>query len=171
MIEADLELAARRPDSAAAVLSESYEFLSRTAETGYLATIVDYRALAALELGREDDAIAFADEVERIAQPEDFEPHVRQGCVRARVLARRGDDDAAATVIQAAVARAAETDYLTLRAYAAISLAEVERLAGRPDGERAALEEAVRLAGQKGDALTAARVRALLEQLTDPVSS
>jgi uncharacterized protein YdbL (DUF1318 family) len=87
------------------------------------------------------------------------------------VLARRGDHDSAAIVIQAAAARAAETDYLTLRAYAAISLAEVERLAGRPDGERAALEEAVRLAGQKGDALTAARVRALLEQLTDPVSS
>jgi class 3 adenylate cyclase len=171
MIEADLELAAGHPEAAAAVLSESYEFMSRTAETGYLATIVDYRALAALELGREDEALEFADEVERIAQPEDFEPHARQACVRARVLARRGDHDAAATVIQAAVARAAETDYLPLRAYAAISLAEVERLAGRPDGQRAALEEALRLARQKGDALTAARVRELLEQLTDPVSS
>ena len=171
MIEADFELAAGQPEAAAAVLSESYEFMSRTAETGYIATIVDYRALAALELGREDDALAFADEVERIAQPEDFEPHVRQACVRARVLARRGDHDAAATVIQAAVARAAETDYLTLRAYAAISLAEVERLAGRPSGERAALDEALRLTGEKGDALTAARVRELLGQLTDPVSS
>jgi hypothetical protein len=170
MIEADLELAAGQPEAAAAVLSESYEFMSPTAETGYIATIVDYRALAALELGREEDALAFADEVERIAQPEDFEPHARQACVRARVLARRGDHDAAATVIQAAIARAAATDYLTLRAYAAISLAEVERLAGRPAGERAALEEAHRLAGQKGDALTAARVRKLLGRLNEPVS-
>jgi class 3 adenylate cyclase len=171
MIEADLELAAGNPAAADAVLQESYEFMSKTAETGYLATIVGFRAVAALDLGREDAALALTDEVERIASPDDFEPHLRQACVRARVLARRGDHDSAATVIQAAAARAAETDYLTLRAYAAISLAEVERLAGRPDGERAALEEAVRLAGQKGDALTAARVRALLEQLTDPVSS
>jgi class 3 adenylate cyclase len=169
MIEADLELAAGQPEAAASVLSESYEFMSPMAETGYLATLVDYRALAALELERLDDALAFADEVERIAQPEDFEPHARQACVRARVLARRGDHDAAATVIQAAVARAAETDYLTLRAYTAISLAEVERLAGRPEGERAALQEALRLAEAKGDALTAGRAGELLGRLNEPV--
>jgi class 3 adenylate cyclase len=171
MIEAELELGAGQPEAAAAVLSESYEFMSQMAETGYLATIVDYRALAALELGRDDDAMAFADEVERIAQPEDFEPHVRQGCVRARVLARRGDHDAAATVIQAAVARAAETDYLTLRTYAAISLAEVERLAGRTEGARSALEEALRICEQKGDLLTARRVRGQLAELSNVVSS
>ena len=171
MIEAELELGAGQPEAAAAVLSESYEFMSRMAETGYLATIVDYRALAALELGRDDEAMAFADEVERIAQPEDFEPHVRQACVRARVLARRGDHDAAATVIQAAVARAAETDYLTLRTYAAISLAEVERLAGRTEGERSALEEALRICEQKGDLLTAKRVREQLGELSNVAPS
>jgi hypothetical protein len=165
IIEADLELAAGQPATAEAVLRESYEFMSKTAETGYIATVVGYRAVTALELGREDEALAFADEVERIAQPEDFEPHVRQACVRARVLARRGDHDAAANSIQAAVARGGETDYLTVRAYTAISLAKVERLAGRPDGERGALEDALRISEQKGDLLTAKRVR---EQLAEP---
>ena len=52
----------------------------------------------------------------------------------------------------------------------AISLAEVERLAGRPDGERSALEEALRLAVEKENVLAAGRVRELLAQLSDPVS-
>jgi class 3 adenylate cyclase len=171
MIEADLELAAGNPAAADAVLQESYEFMSKTAETGYLATIVDLRAVAALDLGREDAALALADEVERIASPDDIEPHVRQACVRARVLARRGDHDSAAKSIQAAVARGGETDYLTVRAYTAISLAEVERLAGRPDGERSALEDALRISEQKGDLLTAERVRDQLGELSNVVSS
>ena len=170
MIEADLELAAGNPAAADAVLQESYEFMSKTAETGYLATIVDLRAVAALDLGREDAALALADEVERIASPDDFEPHVRQACVRARVLARRGDHDAAAESIQAAAAIGDKTDYLSLREYVAISRAEVERLAGRPDAERAALDEALRLAEAKEDVLTAGRVRELLGRLNEPVS-
>src|SRR5438067_1953018 len=104
MIEGDLELAAGEPAAAEAVLKESYEFMRKTAETGFVVTIVGYRAVAALELGREEEALAFADEVERNAQPDDFEPHVRQGCGRARVLARRGDHDAAAQAIRTAVA-------------------------------------------------------------------
>jgi tetratricopeptide (TPR) repeat protein len=170
MIEADLELAAGNPAAADAVLQESYEFMSKTAETGYLATIVGFRAVAALDLGREDAALALADEVERIASPDDFEPHVRQACVRARVLARRGDHDAAAESIQAAAAVGDKTDYLSLREYVAISRAEVERLAGRPDGERAALDEALRLAEAKDDVLTTGRVRELLGRLNEPVS-
>ena len=169
MIEADLELAAGNPAAADAVLQESYEFMSKTAGTGYLATVVGFRAVAALDLGREDAALALADEVERIASPDDFEPHVRQACVRARVLARRGDHDAAAESIRAA-APVDKTDYLSLRVYAAISRAEVERLAGRPDAERAALAEALRLAEAKEDVLTAGRVREVLGRLNEPVS-
>src|SRR5207244_7447939 len=122
------------------------------------------------DLGREDEALALADEVERIASPDDFEPRVRQSCVRARVLARRGDHDAAAKAIQAAAAAGDATDYLGLRVYAAISLAEVERLGGRSRGERAALEKALRLAEEKEDVLTAGRVRERLAELSDPVA-
>jgi hypothetical protein len=170
MIAADLELAAGQPAAAEVLLQESYEFMSKTAETGFVATIVGLRAVAALELGREDEALVLADEVERIAQPDDFEPHVRQACVRARVLARRGDHDAAAKSIQAAVGVSDATDYTTLREYVAISLAEVERLAGRSECERTALEEALRLAREKEDGLAAGQVRKLLERFSDPVS-
>jgi class 3 adenylate cyclase len=165
MIEAELELVAGEPEAAEAVLKESYDFMSKTAETGFLATILGYRATAAYELGHEDEALAFADEVEQITQPDDFEPHVRQGCVRAGVLARRGDHKAAAKAIKAAVSIAELTEYLALRVLVARSLAEVERLAGRADGERAALQEAVRLGESKGDVLTANRARDRLAEL------
>jgi ATP/maltotriose-dependent transcriptional regulator MalT len=145
-------------------LAESYDLMSKTATTGYLASIVGVRAEAALELGREDEALRLVDEVEAIAQPDDFEPRVRQGCVRARVFARRGDHDRATETVRTAVGIADATDFLSLAAYAAISEAEVERLAGREDSERAALEKALRLSEQKGDVLTADRVRTLLAE-------
>jgi hypothetical protein len=58
-----------------------------------------------------------------------------------------------------------------VQAYTAISLAEVERLAGRPDGERGALEDALRISEQKGDLLTAERVRDQLGELSNVASS
>jgi class 3 adenylate cyclase len=164
MIEADFEVRAGEPRAAAAALEGAYAFMHARVGTGYLATIVGYRAIAAVELGRDDDALAFADEVERIAQTDDFEPHCTQACVRARVLARRGDHEAAAEAIRAAVA-VPLTEYLVEQAYVSLSLAEVERLAGRPDAERAALVEAVRVAELKGDVITAGRARDRLAEL------
>ena len=166
MVEADFELHAGDPVAAAALLEESSELMRGMAQTGYLASLVGVLAVAALDLGRDDNALAFADEVEKIAQPDDFEPHARQACVRARVLARRGDHDGAARVIRAAVAAVEPTDYLPLRAYVAMSLAELERLANRPDGEQAALEEALRLVEQKGDVVTTDRLRERLGELS-----
>ena len=165
MVEADFELLAGDPVAADVLLRRSYEFMRGTAETGYLATIAGFLSVAALDLGRDDDALAFADEVEKIAQPDDFEPHVRSGCVRARVLARRGDHDAAAKAIQAALATVEATEYVPLREFAALALAEVERLAGRGESEWAALEKALRLAEQKGNVVTAGRVRERLAEL------
>jgi hypothetical protein len=78
------------------------------------------------------------------------------------VLARRGDHERAAEAIKAAIALTESTEYPFLREYVAMSSAEVSRLAGRPDEERAALEEAVRLAELKGDVVTAAKARDVL---------
>ena len=69
-------------------------------------------------------------------------------------------------MIRAAVAAVEPTDYLPLRAYVAMSLAELERLANRPDGEQAALEEALRLVEQKGDVVTTDRLRERLGELS-----
>jgi ATP/maltotriose-dependent transcriptional regulator MalT len=165
MVHADAELAAGEPVVAEAILREAYEFLRATSETGYLATIIGYLSVAALDQGNDDEALAFADETEKVAQPDDFEPHARQACVRAVVLARRGDHAEATGAFEATFATIERTDYTTLQAFAAICRAEVEHLAGRREGERAALEEALRLSGSKGDVLTAARARKSLAAL------
>ena len=165
MVHADAELAAGQPAVAEEILREAYEFMRATSETGYLATVIGYLGVAALDQGKDDEALAFADETEKVAQPDDFEPHARQACVRAVVLARRGDHAGATAVLDEAFASIERTDYTTLHAFAAICRAQVEHLAGRPEGERAALQEALRLSESKGDVLTAARARKRLAAL------
>lgn len=165
MVEGDVELLAGNPEAAEAALRAGQEALSESAETGYLATVIDMRAAAAVVSGRDEDALRYADEVERLAAPDDFEPHVRQGCVRAIALARRGDFAAADEEIRKAEATASATDYLTLHIYVAMSRAEVTRLAGREAEEREALEQALALAKQKGNLVTAEKARARLGEL------
>ncbi|HEX6491695.1 MAG TPA: adenylate/guanylate cyclase domain-containing protein [Gaiellaceae bacterium] len=167
MMDADLELLAGNAEAAETVLRESYDFMGKTTETGFLATITGYLATAALELGRDDEALALAEEVERITQPDDFEPHVRQGCVRACVYARRGADEEAIESVRLAAAIADATGYTILREFVALSRAEVERRGGRLEGERRALEDALRLAELKEDVVTAERARLRLVELGD----
>jgi tetratricopeptide (TPR) repeat protein len=78
--------------------------------------------------------------------------------VRAKVLARRGEFEEAERLAREATARAASTDYLDLRARAAADLAEVLRLAGRPDESAAAVQEAIRLHEEKGNVAAAAQL-------------
>jgi hypothetical protein len=62
------------------------------------------------------------------------------------------------------MALAAPTDYLDLRAETSADLAEVLRLAGRPEGSATASEEAIRLYEQKGNIVAASRLRSLLAE-------
>ena len=76
--------------------------------------------------------------------------------VRAKVLCPLGEFDEAERLGSEAVALAAGTDYLDVRAQAVADLAEVLRLAGRPEESAAALQEAIRLYEKKGNIAAAA---------------
>jgi ATP/maltotriose-dependent transcriptional regulator MalT len=165
MIDADVEFSAGAPAAAATVLLEGYELLRQHAATGYLATLVGMRAQAALELGQDDEALRLADEALELAAADDFEPHTRQGCVRAVVFARRGNLAAADQALREAEQIAGPTDYLPLKALVAMKHAEVASLAGRAKEERAALEQALALSEQKGDLVTAELAAARLAEL------
>jgi hypothetical protein len=78
----------------------------------------------------------------------------------------RGDLEEAERLAHEATGRAARTDFLILRAQAVADLAEVLRLAGRQKESWAALEEAVRLFEQKGNAAGAARAWAAVVKPT-----
>ena len=165
MLEGELELTAGNPEAAYDALTEGHEALAAHAETGYLATVVGIRAQAALELGREDEALELADEAERLAQEDDFEPHARVRLIQARILARRGDFERARELLVEATELVDATDYAFLHVEVGTVAATVHRLAGDPVAERAALGKALAAAEQKGHFVAEKRIRERLAEL------
>ena len=165
MLEGELEFAAGEPQRAYDALTEGQETLAAHAETGYLATTVGMRSQAALLLGREDEALELADEAERLAQRDDFEPRSRITLVRARVLARHGDFERADELLAEGTRMVEGTDYVFLYIDLHRAHAEVHRLAGRTDDEREALEKMIAAAEQKGHLLAVEEARARLAKL------
>ena len=165
MVEADLEFTAGNPQAAYDCLAAGHDALAGLAETGYLATVVGLRAQAALQLGREDEALELADETERLAQADDFEPLGRLRLVRALIHARRGDAERADELMREAAEFIAPTDYLVLLTDLALVGADVARVLGRPEAERAGLESALLAAERKGNVVVADRARDRLAEL------
>jgi hypothetical protein len=165
MLRGELELTAGDPQAAYDALVEGHRVLAERAETGYLATVVGIQAQAALELGREDEALELADETERLAQKDDFEPRSRVRLVRAVVHARRGDLGRAEELVGEAAGLIESTDYLYLYVHLNLVRAAVARLGGRPDAEREALETALARADEKGCLVAATQIRERLGEL------
>jgi class 3 adenylate cyclase/tetratricopeptide (TPR) repeat protein len=161
---ADAELWAGAPERAYELLAEAHAALAESSETGYLSTVVGMRAQAALGLGRVDEALELTDESEQLAAPDDLEPHARRRLVRARALARRGDHDAADELIREAAEIVEPTDYAILHLELELARADVQRQAGRHDGERRALERAIEIAEAKGNLVAAKWARGRLAE-------
>ena len=165
MLAGDLELTAGDPQAAYDLLAEGQEILAAHAETGYLSTMVGLRAQAALALGRDDEALELADETERLAQKDDFDPHLRVRLVRAEALAQRGDFERAHELLEEAAELIESTDYAFFHLALSEVTAAVCRLAGDGGGERAALEKALAAAEWKGHLVAEERIRARLAEL------
>jgi ATP/maltotriose-dependent transcriptional regulator MalT len=165
VIDAELELAAERPQRAYETLAAGAEVLAARSETGYLATVVSLQAHAALELGREAEAARLAHEALGLASRDDFDPRTRSSLVLARIAAARGDADGADRLLAHADELVEPTDFIALHFDAALARAEVSRHTGRAAEARAALEHALELAGRKENVLAAAQARARLDAL------
>jgi class 3 adenylate cyclase/tetratricopeptide (TPR) repeat protein len=161
-----VELLAGAPAAAERELRLACEALDQIGELGFLSSIAPLLVDALLLQGRDQEALELTERwhPERLTVPEDADAQVGWRRVRGKVLARRGDFDEAGRLGREAVAIASETDYLLLRAKAAADLGEVLRLAGRPKESAAAVREAIRLDEQKGDVVTAGRLRDLLAE-------
>jgi class 3 adenylate cyclase/tetratricopeptide (TPR) repeat protein len=90
--------------------------------------------------------------------PDDYQPPLRLAC-RARIAANDGRHDEATSLVRLAVAGAAETDLLNRAARIWRAAADVHRAGGRDDAAGAAVERALELYEQKGNAAGAAAVR------------
>jgi class 3 adenylate cyclase/tetratricopeptide (TPR) repeat protein len=159
-----IELLAGEPEAAEEIWRAAYERFERIGERGNLSTISAFLAEALLAQGAVEEAERHTEESERMASRDDVTSQVAWRVTRAKLLARRGETEPAERLARDAVARADETDWPSLRGAARTSLAEALRAADRTDEAAAVAREALAIFEAKGNAISAAEVRAQLER-------
>jgi tetratricopeptide (TPR) repeat protein len=122
-------------------------------------------ALLAARLDQLDEAEALAQLSEEAASPGDVTSQSALWAVRARVLARRADFEAAEAAARRAVEIVERSDFLDQQADTYVALAEVLSLAGRTDEAVAALAEALERYERKGNVVSSAQTREQLANL------
>jgi class 3 adenylate cyclase/tetratricopeptide (TPR) repeat protein len=165
-----IELLADDPVAAERVLGPSCERLEAMGELGYLASAVPPLLEALYRQGRLDEALALSERwrADDLTVPEDVDAQVGWRAIRGKLVAHEGRLGEGEALAREADALSAGTEDLELRARACADLAEVLRLAARPDEAKAALEEAVRFHERKGNVAAAERVRRRLDDLAGP---
>jgi class 3 adenylate cyclase/tetratricopeptide (TPR) repeat protein len=143
-------------------LREAYAVLDETGETGFLSSVTSTLADVLLEQGNVDEAQEMARRALEMSSPDDLDPLTRAKGVLAVARARAGDADGAVEIAAEAVDAARATDLVLIACDALRRYGEVLNAAGRTDEGTAALVEALYLYDAKGNALMAARTRALL---------
>ena len=165
-----VELLAGDTVAAERELRPACERLEAMGELGYLASAAPQLVEALYRQGRFDEALVLSErwQADRLTVPEDLDAQVGWRAVRAKLLAQGGHLDEAEALAREADALCAGTEELELRARALADLAEVLRLAVRPEESRTVLEEALRLHERKGNLPAAERVRRRLDDLVVP---
>ena len=155
----DIEMLAGETEIANAVAEDAYaKLVERDDRWPYLCAFV---AQARFALGRYADAA----EVAEVASSSAVAVERALGLgVLARVRAREGDATEAERLIDESVAIVERTDFLFDRGTVQLDRAEVMELLGRDDEARMARERALEMFEQKGDLVSAARTRSLLER-------
>jgi class 3 adenylate cyclase/tetratricopeptide (TPR) repeat protein len=155
----DVEMLAGDPEAACAVAEESYaQLLDKGDRWPYLAAFL---AQARFRLGRYEDAAEVAGVAASSMIP--VERALGLG-VLARLRARSGDADAARDAIREAVSIVEETDFLFDRGTVFLDQGDVLGELGATTDARSALERALAAFEAKGDVVSSARARALLER-------
>jgi class 3 adenylate cyclase/tetratricopeptide (TPR) repeat protein len=163
-----VELLAGDAAAAEGVLRPNYETLEELGATGSVQVVGSYLAQAVCTQGRFEEAESLALTVEQL-DPTGVAEVALARSVRAKAIAALGRMEEGELLARQAVALIDQTEFPVDRADMRMDLAEVLRLAGRPDEAAQALMEALRLHEQKGNLVSAERTRALLADLAvDP---
>ena len=148
---AQIHLLAGDPAAAERHLRSGYEALERMGERAYLSTVAALLGEALFRLERLDEAETFVQRSVETSDPSDLASQIQWRLTRSRIRAARGDREEAESLARQASDLSADTDFLDLKAEAALTLAGVLR-----DGEHT--QEAVdlaqrarRLSEQKGN--------------------
>lgn len=133
-----------------------------------LCTVASELARALVEGGRNQEAEHYTAVACELAAADDLSAQALWRSVRARALARRGEQAEAVALAQEAVTLLRDTDSLVAQADALFDLAEVLRAGDQVPESSAALAEALQLYERKGDLASAARARVLLVEEPAP---
>jgi tetratricopeptide (TPR) repeat protein len=155
-------LAAGDAESAEGMLRASYAHLEQMGERALLSTNAAVLARALYAQGRDDEALTFLDAGQAAAADDDLAAQITCRAVRAQVLARRGEIDAARRLVSVAVDLARRTDWLTDQAEALMACADVMHAADDPSAAATAAREALELYERKGHVVGARRARDVL---------
>jgi tetratricopeptide (TPR) repeat protein len=156
-----VEMLAGDPAAAERELRPDCEMLQRLGETFFLSTMVTTLARAVLEQGRDEEAMALTETAETSAADDDLETQADWRCVRAVILARRGELAEAEALARAGRELAFKTEAPAIRASTLYDLAIVLSRAGRAEEARRAVGDAVAIYTAKGDLSSLGRAEKL----------
>jgi class 3 adenylate cyclase/tetratricopeptide (TPR) repeat protein len=157
-----VELLAGDVQAAERELRAGYDRLERIGRTSSLPILAAMIAQALYLQRLDDEALRFSDLSAQTAGQDDLGAQVVWRSARAKVVARLGRHAEAEQLSADAVALAATTDFLVVRADALADRAEVMLAAGRIEEAEAAEAEAMTLYDQKGAVAAADRAARLL---------
>ena len=163
--EAVVELLAGNPAAAERSARAAYRTLEEMGERYFRSTMAATLAVAILEQGRDEEAEEFATLSAQLAASGDLMTQVLWRRVRARVLARRAEIEAAEPLAREAVTIAEATDFINDRADALVDLSHVLEAARRGNEAVDAASRALHLYEQKGNMVAAATTRIRLSKL------
>jgi tetratricopeptide (TPR) repeat protein len=160
------ELAGDLP-AAEAELREAHDLLERIGGHGYRSSVAGLLASVLYRQGRYQEAERFVTVCQELTARDDVLAGAQWRAEQAKLLAQRGETKEAERLAQDAVQIMEATDMPDLQAYTYMSLAEVLRLAGQMEDAAAAVQEAIRRYGAKGNVAAIKQARRVLAQL-DP---
>jgi tetratricopeptide (TPR) repeat protein len=164
-IRGRIALAAGDPQGSESVLRAACNALDGMGDVGHLVSMVPFLADTLYLLGRIEE---LADDIERlIATPiaDDLDGVVGMRRARSKLLANRGDLDAAERVLREGLDYIERTDFLPARCDVLSDLAELLVLSGQPGQAAEVLETALTLHERKGAIGYAEQTRARLAVL------
>jgi predicted ATPase/class 3 adenylate cyclase len=157
--EAVMEMLAGNAGAAEMSLRSGFEALEQMGEHAFLSTTAALLARAVLAQERIDEAEELAQLSAKLTATGDLVSQVMWRGVQARILARRGRPAEAEALAREAVSLAGRTDFLVDRGDALVDLAHILRDAGQTHEAATAAAEGLHLHAQKGNLVTAGRIR------------
>jgi class 3 adenylate cyclase/predicted ATPase len=164
-----VELFAGDPEKAAELGAEGCSLLDELGAQAFLSTAAAFLAESLYELGRLEEADAWAQRAAEVGSSEDLFTQPLWRLARAKVFARRGRHTEGERLAREALAIIESTQDLNGQGDAYADLAEVLLLGNRPDEAAGALEQALERYERKENRVSADRTRWRLEELAAAV--